>query len=155
MEEDIWEIENNIDMFMDTLYENYRQSAVKPFEKAIENLMERNKDLKMKIEALGYCINENTNLLEKKDEATQYVPYREIKDKDFVSKVIKGEYPNPENPISIDEQTGINECNKYWEQKVKEKIEEIEMIKKIDSSVKYTHLELLQYGINQLQELLD
>lgn len=39
--------------------------------------------------------------------------------------------------------------------KIKEKIEEIELLKKIDSSAKYTHIELLQFGINQLQELLE
>lgn len=32
-------------MFIDTLYECYRQSEVKPFEKAIENLIARNKQL--------------------------------------------------------------------------------------------------------------
>lgn len=38
--------------------------------------------------------------------------------------------------------------------KIKAKIEEIELLKKIDSSAKYTHIEFLQFGINQLQELL-
>jgi hypothetical protein len=37
-------------MFIDTLYECYRQSEVKPFEKALENLIQENKELKEKIE---------------------------------------------------------------------------------------------------------
>lgn len=45
MEKDIEILEDNKDMFIDTLYECYRQSAVKPFEKAIENLINRVKEL--------------------------------------------------------------------------------------------------------------
>lgn len=52
MEEDIEIIEDNIEMFIDTLYECYRQSAVKPFEKAIENLIARYKELKQENEQL-------------------------------------------------------------------------------------------------------
>lgn len=45
MEKDIEILEDNKDMFIDTLYECYRQSAVKPFEKALENLINRVKEL--------------------------------------------------------------------------------------------------------------
>lgn len=40
-------------------------------------------------------------------------------------------------------------------QKVIDKIEEIEIIKQITSKAKYTHLELLQFAINNLEELLE
>jgi len=62
MEEDIEIIEDNIDMFMDTLYECYRQSKVKPFEKAIKNLIARYKELE----------EENIELKNKSDENLAY-----------------------------------------------------------------------------------
>ena len=40
-------------------------------------------------------------------------------------------------------------------QVVIDKIEEIEIIKQITSKAKYTHLELLQFAINNLEELLE
>ncbi len=40
-------------------------------------------------------------------------------------------------------------------QKVIDKIEEIEILKQITSKAKYTHLELLQFAINNLEELLE
>lgn len=77
MEEDIREIEDNIDMFMDTLYENYRQSAVKPFEKAIQNLIARykeleeiNKNLKKQVDIkIVECIDK------------KYIPKSKVKEK--------------------------------------------------------------------------
>ena len=41
-------LEDKKEMFIDTLYECYRQSEVKPFEKALENLIKENKELKEK-----------------------------------------------------------------------------------------------------------
>ena len=58
IEEAIEELEyGNKDMFMDTLYECYRQSVVKPFEKAIETLLtayEKEKEYSIKIQKLYF-----------------------------------------------------------------------------------------------------
>lgn len=47
------------------------------------------------------------------------------------------------------------EYNSIPVQKVKDAIEEIENIKKITSKEKYTHLELLQFAIIELKNLLE
>ena len=48
-------LEDKKEMFIDTLYECYRQSEVKPFEKAIENLIQENKELKEENNKLKSC----------------------------------------------------------------------------------------------------
>ena len=82
MEEDIWEIENNIDMFMDTLYENYRQSAVKPFEKAIQNLIAKNKELEEENRKLKYLLEKATKTIDEytddmENDTKKIIEYRE------------------------------------------------------------------------------
>lgn len=47
-------LEDKKEMFIDTLYESYRQSEVKPFEKALENLIKENKELKDKCKELNF-----------------------------------------------------------------------------------------------------
>ena len=86
MEEDIEILEDNKDMFIDTLYECYRQSAVKPFEKAIENLINRIKELEEEVErriekeALDYRYVDK-NMLRKDIIQRDYIPKSKIKEK--------------------------------------------------------------------------
>ena len=85
MEEGIYEIENNIDMFMDTLYENYRQSTVKSFEKAIKNLIARNKDLEEENILLSVNGNNVRTMIHMKH---SYIPKSKVKE------IIENSYPD-------------------------------------------------------------
>lgn len=63
-EEEIIEILEDRDMFIDTLYENYRQSTVKPFDKAIQGLLDLYNKEKEKNKKQSVAITEYKELLE-------------------------------------------------------------------------------------------
>ena len=79
MKEDIKIIEDNIDMFMDTVYKNYRYSGVKGFEQAIENLIVRYKELeeKNRVRIIGKYGDVRLDDLLKEN----YIPKSKIKEK--------------------------------------------------------------------------
>ena len=128
MEEDIKIIEDNIDMFIDTLYECYRQSAVKPFEKAIKNLLAKYKKLKEVEEVVEYF------------------------------KFCRGSLPKDELLIVMcNEDFCRNFGNDFIpKSKVKEKIEEInnvnnaEALEDLMNNKNYTITQLVQYVLQEL-----
>jgi len=52
-EEKMLEILEDRDIFIDTLFENYRQSAVKPFDKAIQRLLDLYKKKSRMVEIMA------------------------------------------------------------------------------------------------------
>lgn len=120
---------------------------------------QKNKDIKEQMEKMniadaGSLLAEFDRLECIEDEADKirvaYLAEKE-KNKELEEKLDTEKYANRQKSVKI-----FKLENDYISKdKIKAKIEELELLKKIESSAKYTHIELLQFGINQLQELLE